>query len=114
MGDSGQTAIMFAIAAITILGTGGGRFITRYLRDRREQQARAQQPYCGCGHHYAFHNTETGMCKETDSREVFNGDGDQIGWEDIACRCQTYEGPISPSQYQAYLTSATKFSEIGD
>ena len=73
---------IMALAIGAIVGVIGGGAFTWWF----EKNPAQQQPYCGCEHHYAFHERESGKCRRKISR---NGSYEQ-------CDCPRYAGPPPP------------------
>lgn len=55
-------------------------------RELEEKYPRPVKPECGCGHHYSFHNAETGRCHWRKEHPT----GKKVPEE---CSCQRYTGP---------------------
>jgi hypothetical protein len=72
-------------AAILIAGVLIGRVGRRTAR----RQGSDPQPICGCTHHRALHEPDTGRCRGE------NRQGNWLdGWRHVKCTCQRYSGPV--------------------
>jgi hypothetical protein len=71
-----------------------GTWMAKQLRERRQRADEAGQPICGCKHHHAYHNPETGVCKQrVKTYTGHDGNGyPKFTW--IDCPCQQYSGPV--------------------
>jgi hypothetical protein len=66
-----------------------------FLRRRPPQPLLSPQPICGCTHHNALHDPETGECHGTvEEPSKWNSYGDPISFKVVSCTCRTYIGPV--------------------
>jgi hypothetical protein len=77
-----------------VVGAGllAAGFLAGHLTARRSARRRPdgpQEPVCGCTHHRALHDPETGECHER--VKVPLGGGGGYSWE--LCLCRQYVGP---------------------
>jgi hypothetical protein len=81
---------MLAGAFILAIGVLFGR-----LLPERRKGPKPVEAVCGCKHHYSKHNPETGRCNvsERGNPVKWNGRGEEVEWEWIACPCVRYTGP---------------------
>lgn len=71
-----------------------GIAIGRLLRAPREA-ARNPEPACGCTHHYAYHDPETGACAAGVSvPSSYSDTGSVTAYKLAPCACQRYSGPV--------------------
>lgn len=76
-------------AALVVIGILLGRFLPGRRKGRPLQKP--LQPVCGCRHHYASHDPETGECNvSVRGRPVSY---DSLGNPDL-CLCRAYDGPV--------------------
>lgn len=71
----------------------------RLLPGRRRKPLAAgkpPKPVCGCCHHHAHHDPQTGQCRATvDGKPIhFDKWGDADAWAQVPCTCQRYSGPV--------------------
>jgi hypothetical protein len=91
---------MLAGAFILAVGILAGRL----LPGRRPPALPGQpEPVCGCGHHYAEHDPETGECNVSERGEPvkWGGSGRAVKWEWLDCTCVRYSGPEPLPTYYA-------------
>lgn len=87
-----------------ILGmiTGAGLFGSGWLAGRLgRRRLRSPVPECGCGHHYSYHDPETGQCHGTDRKTKYSSIGADLGYHEIPCTCRRYSGPQPLPEYFA-------------
>jgi hypothetical protein len=89
---------------IASLLEGGGIAIGAMVLDRflpapkrRRKGYGKQKTICGCKHHHAFHNKETGKCAGLVRH--FEIDGLMFVYDE--CGCQQYSGPEPVPEYVA-------------
>lgn len=68
-----------------------------FRRRRRDPYADDPRPVCGCGHHFALHDSE-GTCRGV-SREIEKTSGSGVTWVTRSCGCATYTGPEPLPRY---------------
>jgi hypothetical protein len=82
------------IAAVcVVVGVAAGRLLPG--RRPRRSVAETNSPACGCGHHYAFHDPNTGECHGKNEVSVYGRP------ELHACGCRQYSGPVPLPEYYA-------------
>lgn len=78
------------------LGTMGGwarDWSERRRKDRTERE-KGPQPICGCEHHFAYHDPETGKCHSMKKVPIeWDDDGDVMKAQLLECECRQYVGP---------------------
>jgi hypothetical protein len=81
----------------TTAGTAVGQLLGRRLR----RPPRPPDPQvCGCGHHLATHDLESGTCREDVRREHYKQNGERNGYEWVECACVRYTGEVPPDLSQ--------------
>lgn len=114
--------VWWIVLLFLLCGGGVGNFIRGELeqrrqraRDRERLQVSGPDPVCGCGHHYSFHNGQTGLCMHKGRAETkWDEYGDPVKWEMVQCGCQRYIGPqpldvlYAPEITSSYVTEKTK------
>lgn len=87
-------------AGILVFGLLAGHISGRVAASRRRPHE--EKPKCGCGHHLANHDRDTGTCHATwleDRQEYKNGRA--YNWEErVTCSCRQYVGPEPTLSYQ--------------
>ena len=82
-------------------------WILRSLPARREG-LKPIEAVCGCRHHHAMHDPETGACNATVEVDRYNKYGDYTGKEHKPCACLRYSGPEPiPSLYAPEIARGT-------
>lgn len=84
-------------ALILAAGILLGRFLPA-----RKQQPRPVEPRCGCTHHHAMHDPETGRCNAAvNAPSKYDGYGIAREWKQSPCACLRYSGPEPMPSYYA-------------
>lgn len=83
-----------------LLGVG-----VRSLPARRKgpKPSSPPKPVCGCSHHHAYHDPESGKCNATVHGQALEFDDYDrpIKWELVTCPCRRYSGPEPMPMYYA-------------
>lgn len=80
---------MITGALILVAGIVIG-FALRSIPLRRTRLDRPPELECGCGHHYSFHDPETGQCHD----KIWRGANNYA-----PCTCRRYTGPEPLPEY---------------
>ena len=98
-----MTGIEVGVAVIV------GVLLGRFLPNRRKgpKPPKPVQPICGCTHHRAHHDPDTGACHasvKVPSR--YDSAGNTTAWKYDPCACRQYSGPQPlPEFYAPEVTS---------
>ena len=65
---------------------------------RRRARPKPVEPICGCRHHLAKHDPETGECHDTDTRYEFDLAAGAAVLKAHRCPCRQYVGPVPIAQ----------------
>lgn len=95
--------IFMLLSGVSIEGFFSGIRARRKERLREEKEERRREvegppPICGCGHHVAYHNPQSGTCGETVKIPVkwdvnLHGEEYVSSYEARSCHCARYVGP---------------------
>lgn len=76
----------------------GSAYQIQLQRATKPKPRPVPEPVCGCEHHYAYHDPETGKCNMVDQNFVkINKDGTKHGFPN--CMCKRYTGPEPMPEY---------------
>lgn len=82
---------MLVGAALFLAGFVSSGVVSRL---RRPKPPKLVEPICGCTHHLAKHDRETGECHAVvDKRRPMYKNGGLSHYEDVLCTCRQYVGP---------------------
>jgi len=86
-----------------------GVVVGRMLPNRQKTQlTQPEEPYCGCDHHLAMHDSKTGVCHEQvetgHTKPVMSPGRTYVLYRETLteqCNCRQYVGPIPADQVLA-------------
>lgn len=85
---------MDLISLVTGAALLGAGLLVGYWRGRRARRpAPEPKPVCGCEHHMALHDRETGVCNGAITVELWNRHNERAGRRQDPCPCRQYVGP---------------------
>jgi hypothetical protein len=71
-----------------------GILIGRLLPSRRRKEPKPVEAVCGCRHHHAMHDGETGHCHaQVDKPTRYDRYGSATAYAKVQCSCRRYSGP---------------------
>jgi len=91
-------------AGILAVGALSGRF---WPARRRGRKVKPVKPFCGCEHHYSYHEPAAigapTVCHAQVKGQItkWDGYGTACGWEMLQCTCKQYTGPEPLPEYYA-------------
>jgi hypothetical protein len=60
----------------------------------RHREPEPVEAVCGCEHHHAMHDPETGHCHaQVDKPTKYDECGDPVAFTKVQCPCRQYSGP---------------------
>ena len=100
---------MIVGAVILLAGIAVGVILGRLPARRKGlRPASSPRPVCGCSHHHAYHDAETGKCNATVNGQALQFDDYDfpVKWELVQCPCLRYSGPEPLPTYYAPAIAA--------